>query len=209
VTEQRSSSELLDLLDWKRRVFALYAEARAAPSPEGSWERWRESRDELFRSHPSSPLPPSGRGSFAGVPYYPYDRAFRVAAAVEPRPSIGVRIGSSGAEPIAFERFGVARFLLAGSEQELELYWLAAYGGGVFVPFRDETSGSETYGGGRYLLDTVKGADLGMDGDRLVLDFNFAYNPSCSYDPRWVCPLSPPANRLAVSIQAGEMMPRA
>ena len=86
--------------------------------------------------------------------------------------------------------------MLAGSECELELYWLDAYGGGMFVPFADATSGDETYGAGRYLLDTVKGADLGTEDGRLVLDFNLAYNPSCSYDPRWACPLSPPANRL-------------
>ena len=66
------------------------------------------------------------------------------------------------------------------------------------------TSGRSTYGAGRYLLDTVKGADLGIDGPRLVLDFNFAYNPSCAYDPRFVCPLAPPPNRLAVPIEAGE-----
>ena len=77
-----------------------------------------------------------------------------------------------------------------------------------FVPFRDGTSGAETYGGGRYVLDTVKGSDLGLEAGRLVLDFNFAYNPSCSYDPRWVCPLSPPANRLSLTIRAGERMPR-
>jgi uncharacterized protein (DUF1684 family) len=72
------------------------------------------------------------------------------------------------------------------------------------VPLRDATAGTTTYGAGRYLLDTVKGADLGMEGDRLVLDFNFAYNPSCAYDPRWVCPLAPPPNRLDVAIEAGE-----
>jgi hypothetical protein len=198
----------LELLDWKRRVFALYAEVRADPAPAAAWERWRTARDDLFRTHPSSPLDSNRRGSFGGVPYFAYDPALRVAAAVEPLPSEAVRIGSSGEAPIAFERFAVARFSVAGSEQALELYSLTAYGGGLFVPFRDETSGHETYGGGRYLLDTVKGADLGMDGERLVLDFNFAYNPSCSYDPRWVCPLSPPANRLPVEIQAGEQMPR-
>ena len=87
---------------------------------------------------------------------------------------------------------------------ELALFWLDAYGGGVFLPFADATRGRETYGGGRYLLDTVKGADLGEEDGRLVLDFNFAYNPSCSYDPRWVCPLSPPENRLPVAVRAGE-----
>ena len=105
---------------------------------------------------------------------------------------------------MAFVRFAVARFALGEAECELELYWLDAYGGGLFVPFADATSGAETYGAGRYLLDTVKGADLGTEDGRLVLDFNLAYNPSCSYDPRWACPLTPPANRLSVTVRAGE-----
>jgi len=208
MTDEGLSATLLELLDWKRRVFALYAEVRAAPDPAPAWENWCAARDELFRVHPSSPLGREERGSFAGVPYFGYDPALRVAATIEPLPSEGVRIGSSGVEPIAFERFAAARFSLAGADCALELYWLTAYDSGVFVPFRDETSGRETYGGGRYLLDTVKGADLGIEGERLVLDFNFAYNPSCSYDPRWVCPLSPPANRLPVAIRAGEQMPQ-
>src|SRR5207302_1076236 len=104
-------------------------------------------------------------------------------------------------------RFGRACFDLDGSPQMLELFWLEGYGGGVFLPFGDTTSGHETYGGGRYLLDTVKGSDLGEDGGRLVLDFNFAYNPSCSYDPRWACPLTPASNRLATAVTAGERMP--
>jgi uncharacterized protein (DUF1684 family) len=103
-----------------------------------------------------------------------------------------------------FTRCGVAIFELDGEALTLELYWLDEYAGGLFVPFRDLSSGDTTYGAGRYLLDTVKGADLGMDGDRLVLDFNFAYNPSCSYDPGWVCPLAPPANRLTILVEAGE-----
>ena len=113
-------------------------------------------------------------------------------------------IGSSGDEPVWFTRFATARF----GAHELELYWLDAYGGGLFLPFRDATGGDETYGAGRYLLDTVKGADLGMDGGRLVLDFNFAYHPSCAYDPRWACPLSPPANRMDVPVRAGERLGR-
>jgi uncharacterized protein (DUF1684 family) len=197
----------LDLLDWKRRVFAVYAEVRAAPDPAGAWEGWRAARDELFRTHAQSPLPPEERTSYPGVPCFPYDPGFRVLASVEQADSTETQIGSSGEETIAFRRFAIGRFELGGEERALELYWLAAYGGGVFVPFRDQTSGVETYGGGRYVLDTVKGADLGTDGERLVLDFNFAYNPSCSYDPRWVCPLSPPANRLPVSVRAGERMP--
>ena len=141
------------------------------------------------------------------MPYFPYDPSYRVLARVEPAPAETTQVGSSGDEPIAFERIARAHFELLGESRVLELYWLVAYGGGLFVPFRDQTSGGETYGGGRYLLDTVKGSDLGMEAGRLVLDFNYAYNPSCSYDPRWVCPLSPPANRLPVRIEAGEQMP--
>jgi uncharacterized protein len=194
----------LELLDWKRRVFALYGEIRGTADPEAAWLRWRAGRDELFRTHPSSPLPEAGRPGFGGAAYFEYDPAYRVLAELEPISAEPVNVVSSGAGPIAFERVGLARFGLDGEQCSLELYWLAAYGGGLFLPFRDATSGDETYGGGRYLLDTVKGADLGAVDDRLVLDLNFAYNPSCSYDPSWICPLSPPANRLPVAVRAGE-----
>ena len=75
------------------------------------------------------------------------------------------------------------------------------------MPFRDATNGDTTYGAGRYVLDTVKGADLGGSDGRLIVDFNYAYHPSCTYDPRWSCPLAPPANRLAGPVEAGERMP--
>jgi uncharacterized protein len=197
--------ERIELLDWKRSAFALYAEVRAADEPERAWRRWRERRDELFRTHPQSPLPPEARSSFAGVPYFDYDPAARVLAAVEPVELVPLELAGSAGSRIRFERFAVARFELGGKAAALELYWLDAYGGGVFLPFADATSGAETYGAGRYLLDTVKGADLGSAPDgRLVLDFNFGYNPSCSYDPRWACPLAPAANRLAGPVRAGE-----
>ena len=133
----------------------------------------------------------------------PYDPELRFLADVEEAEPQSLEIAGSAGSTVRFTRFGVARFALG----ELELYWLDGYGGGVFLPFGDRTSGRETYGAGRYLLDSVKGADLGMKDSRLVLDFNFAYNPSCSYDDRWACPLTPPANRLAVEIRAGERLP--
>jgi hypothetical protein len=193
--------DVVTLLDWKRRVFALYAEARAL-APREAWERWRAGRDELFRTHPQSPSPGYDR-----LRYFDHDPALRVLAEVEPAEPERRQIGTSGEAPTSFTRFGVARFELGGEACALELYWLDAYGGGLFLPFADATSGRETYGAGRYLLDTVKGADLGTDGGRLVLDFNFAYNPSCAYDPRWVCPLAPPPNRLGVAVRAGECAP--
>ena len=193
-------SDTLDLLDWKRRVAALYAEVRDAAEPERAWARWREVRADLFRTHPQSARP-----GYDGLAYFDYDPSWRFLAEVVPAGHERRRIAGSGPEPVACTRFAVARF----GGHELELFWLEAYAGGLFLPFRDATSGAETYGGGRYLLDTVKGADLGAVGPRLVLDFNFAYNPSCAYDPKWACPLSPPANRLAVAVRAGELTPAA
>jgi uncharacterized protein (DUF1684 family) len=198
-TGEDSVNEALELLDWKRRVFALYAEVRAS-EPEAGHRRWRKVRDELFRDHPQSPRP-----GFEGLGYFPYDPAWRLLAEVVPAPPETRLIAGSGPEPVRFTRFATARF----GDQELELFWLEAYGGGLFLPFRDATSPAETYGAGRYLLDTVKGSDLGEEGGKLVLDFNFAYNPSCAYDAKWACPLAPPANRLSVPIRAGELNPAA
>ena len=201
-----SPRDALTLLDWKRQIFALYAQVRDAEEPSVAWETWRASRDELYRSHPQSPIPAADRSDYAG-PYFDYHPTFRVRATVRESEPESFEIPTSGTEPMRFTRIGTAGFALEGSEHSLDIFWLDAYAGGIFVPFRDATSGETTYGAGRYLLDTVKGSDLGNEGDELVFDFNFSYNPSCAYDPRWVCPLAPPANRLDIAIEAGEKAP--
>jgi uncharacterized protein len=191
------SLDQLTLLDWKRRIFALYAEVRAADDPESAWQRWCEVRSELYRLHPQSPR-------IGGEPaYFPYDQQLRFDAPVEEASPTALDIEGSAGSVTRFRRFAVARF----GDHELELYWLEAYGGGVFLPFRDETSGRETYGAGRYLLDTVKGADLGGGDGTLVLDFNFAFNPSCAWSDAWPCPLAPRANWLPLRIAGGELTP--
>ncbi|MGH2752306.1 MAG: DUF1684 domain-containing protein [Actinomycetota bacterium] len=200
----QSIDEVMTLLDWKRRIFDLYSYIREGPEPEWAWRRWREARHELFATHPQSPLPGAARGDFTGLDYYDYDPAFRVLADYSDAAAEHYEIGTSGTEPMSFTRSGIVTFQLQGQIVELELYWLESYGGGLFLPFKDATSGDTTYGAGRYLLDTAKGSDLGTLYDKLVLDFNFAYNPSCSYDPRWVCPLATPANRIELPIEAGE-----
>lgn len=197
-------SEELELLDYKRRVGALYARVRGEADPARAFATWVAGRDGLFARHPQSALPPERRAGFTGLSYFDHDADGRVAADVHPAERRRHELPSSDGETMAFERFAVARFALGGAELELELYWLTAYGGGLFVPFADATAGEETYGAGRYLLDTVKGADLGTEDGRLVLDFNLAYNPSCSYDPRWACPLAPPPNRLEIPVRMGE-----
>ena len=194
----------LTLQDWRRRVFELYAAARAAPDPALGWQRWRTERDALFAHHPATPLPADAREAFDGLPVYAYDPAARVLADAERAAERTITLAGSAGATFGACRFATARFSLGGADLGLDLYWLEGYAGGLFVPFADATSGATTYGAGRYLLDTVKGADLGTRDGRLVLDFNFAYNPSCSYDPRWSCPLAPPGNRLTVAITAGE-----
>lgn len=195
-----------ELMDYRRSVSEMYARARA-PQPEAAdrWMRFREERDRLFARHPQSPLPEEDRAGFRGLSYYDYDPALRFAAPVEHGVNPGeieVQLQEDGL--LRLRRFGRVRIVAGGGEHTLSLFWVSGYGGGVFLPFQDATSGEETYGGGRYLLDTIKHADLGAEGSALILDFNYAYNPSCAYNPRWHCPLSPPENRLPVEIRAGE-----
>jgi uncharacterized protein (DUF1684 family) len=200
----------LELADWRRRVLAMYARVREAGGDPWAAGEFRAARDELFREHPESPLPPEDRAGFAGIPYFAHRPELRVEAALVPDDSgAELIIPTSTGEPTRFSRIGSVHPSLEGREVSLAVYWLEGYGGGLFLPFRDALAGGATYGGGRYLLDTVKGADLGAGagGDRLVLDFNYAYNPSCAYDPRWSCPLAPPENRIDVAVEAGERMP--
>ncbi len=167
---------------------------------------WRSRRDELFATHPQSPIPAASRGSFSGLPVFEYDPALRFEAEVEETEPALVRIAHSGAGVTAAHAFGTVELDAPGMTGSLTLFWLDDYGGGVFLPFRDQTGGAETYGGGRYLLDGAKGADLGSSRRSLVLDFNFAYHPSCVHDPRWSCPLAPPQNHLSFPILGGERL---
>ena len=201
----------LDLADYRRRVSENYALARTRGAGTEVWDAWRETRDLLLGSHPQSPLPETDRTGTWSTPFFPYDPAWRVTGSLQPT-SGGAHIDiphSSDGLSTRFSEVGTVSFSQAGRSHALTLFWLDAYGGGLFLPFRDATAGSATYGGGRYLLDTVKGADLGStpSGD-LILDFNYAYHPSCAWDGAWSCPLSPAGNHLDVPVEAGEQLPR-
>ncbi len=193
----------LSLLGWRRRVDALYAAVRASHDPQAGHDLWRAGRDDLLATHPDSPLPPDARERFRGLRVAPYDPSLRwelsIDTDVEPG-RLNIATGTDGVVP--FDRIGV---LHLPAMADLDVWWVATYGGGVFVPFRDSTAGAQTYGGGRYLIDTVKGADLGGTESTLVIDLNFAYNPSCAYDVSWACPLPPAGNVLPVAVHAGEL----
>ena len=199
----------LTLLGWRREVAGLYAAARTATDPERGWRTWRDGRDELFAGHPDSPLEESARAAFRGLPYSGYDPALRFEAVLEPAGPRRLEVPTADDGTVLLDRIGTVALDGRDGDQvgRLDVWWLAGYGGGVFLPLRDGTAGSTTYGGGRYLLDTVKGADLGGDGTRLVVDLNFAYHPSCTYDPRWSCPLAPEGNRVPTPVPAGEQLP--
>ena len=205
--------EFLELAGYRRAVANLYRRARAeAPGdPEGAWLRWRTGRDELLASHPQSPVPAPARASFAGMAFHPYDHRWRVEVEVSTRTTAsGTEVPHSGRVASEWDPVGEVAVDWPTGSGTLQVLWLTTYGGGLFVPFRDSTNGGTTYGGGRYLLDTVKGADLGTapgGGDRLVLDANYAYHPSCAHDARWSCPLAPPENRLGFPVTAGELLP--
>jgi uncharacterized protein (DUF1684 family) len=194
----------LTLLDWRRRTAGLFAAARAAADPEAGWRTWRDGRDELFATHPDSPLDEAAQAAFRGLPFAAYDPALRFEPALEPATPQRLELPTAADGVVPLDRMGTVPL---GELGAVDVWWLGGYGGGVFLPLRDGTAGTTTYGGGRYLLDTVKGADLGGDGERLVVDLNFAYHPSCTYDPHWSCPLAPEGNRVTASVQAGEQLP--
>jgi uncharacterized protein (DUF1684 family) len=200
----------LDVADWRRRVFGLYAGVRqlATTDPAAAHAVWIAARDDLFAAHPASPLLPEDRAGFTGLPVAPYDPDWRFELDLIPATSevrMEVPTGTDGVVP--FELLGMVRVPFAGT---LDVWRLASYAGGIFIPVKDALAGRPggTYGGGRYLIDTVKGADLGSsasDGTgSLILDFNFAYNPSCAYDPAWACPLAQAGNILPVEVPVGE-----
>ena len=196
------------LADWRRQINDLYAEVRAKENPADAWAIWRQRRDSLFAHHPMSPLSTSQRDGFQALSLFDYNPALRFEVDLHTHGGdiLDYDLGTDGgmrAKPAA-ATVGLAD-LLGG---ELTVYWITGYGGGLFIPFKDETSGRETYGGGRYLVDAIKGADLGLSQQgRLILDFNFAYNPSCAFNDSFVCPLPPRENTFPHPVRAGERSP--
>ncbi len=157
--------ERLELADWRRQISELYATIRAGEDPVAAWALWKQTRDRLYRSHSQSPIPAAERGDATAPEYYAYDPALRTTADIEAADGATFELPDSAAGHVVAERAGTARFLLQGEHLSLSVFWLLDYAGGFFVSFRDATCGTETYGAGRYVLDTAKGADLG-DGRR-------------------------------------------
>ena len=221
-----SASDLAWLADWRRQISTLYAEVRgmAANDPAIALAHWRAVRERLYREHPQSPVPPEARATFRAR-HFDHDPALRSEVVLQPATPTGpgardvpgaltgpdalaLELPESGGERLALSRIGRIQIPLPSGQRSLSVFWMAGYAGGLFIPFRDATNGTETYGAGRYVIDSAKSADLGGDPARgtLIIDFNFAFQPSCAFDPRFACPLAPPENRLDVPIRAGERL---
>lgn len=162
-------------------------------------EEFRRQKNEFFRRDPRSPLTPQQRQRFRGLRYYPENPALRFRLPLDTnveREAIEMETTTGGTQ--TFVRAGKVVFQVEGQEATLYLY-ASGDARELFLPFRDLTSGKETYAAGRYL-------DLELEEDGTVLvDFNYAYNPYCAYNDRWTCPLPPLENWLRVPIRAGEL----
>ncbi len=201
-----TTTQALQLLDWRERTHELYRTVRGHGEPAVAHALWRRGRDELFADHPASPLLPEHRAGFAGLPVAEHDPRYRFEVALDAAPPQPWEVTTGTDGTVVFERAGSVRLDLPEGQVLLDVWRLTSYGGGLFLPLRDGTCGAGAYGGGRYVLDTVKGADLGHDlgAGTLVVDLNFAYNPSCAYDPAWACPLAPAGGTTEVRVPVGE-----
>lgn len=198
----------MTLLAWRRTVAELYGRVRelAIADAPAAHEQWRTGRDRLFRTSPDSPLPADDPLRVTGLPVWPYDPRLRGSSPLFPTSEADLGLDGGADGEVAMTRIGAVELPLP-DRPRVDVWRLRQYAGGLFLPLRDASAGRESYGGGRYLLDTAKGADLGSDPDgRLVIDLNFLYHPSCRYDPAWVCPLAPAGNRVSASVPGGERM---
>jgi uncharacterized protein (DUF1684 family) len=185
------------LLEWRRTVADLYATVRSLDPAEGH-AAWSAGRSALMRTSPDSPLQASDPRRVSGVPVSSYRPEWRAVVPLEAARAEHRELEGG----VGMDRIGVLRTPWG----PLDAWWLDGYSGGLFVPVKDASAGRTSYGGGRYLLDTAKGADLGSGEDGVVVDLNFLYHPSCAYDPAWACPLAPAGNVLEVEVPVGERL---
>jgi uncharacterized protein len=159
--------------------------------------QFRAEKDAFFQNNPHAPLTPEQRQAFRGLSYYPWNPALRLERILDR--DVGrevVVMDTSTGDPQEYMPAGKIHFKVNGVQSELTIY--TAPNGSLFLPMRDATSGNDTYGAGRYLEPEM------LDGGRVLVDFNYLYNPYCAYNENWSCPLPPRENWLSVPIEAGE-----
>lgn len=183
-------------------IFGAFAGSAAAQIEESNLLRFRENRDKLFRDPVFSPLPRNEIAGFGGLKYYEFSAEFIVRAILERAEGEQVFMMPASTGPARrYLKYGVARFRLNGADRKLTIFRSessAKRNGSLFLPFRDETSGRETYGAGRYI-------DIAApSGNEITIDFNYAYSPSCAFSDEFACALPPRDNFLGTPVRAGE-----
>jgi hypothetical protein len=163
----------------------------------------RQEKDTFFAGHFQSPIPFEERSKFAGLDYYPpnADYCFQLELHEHSEKNT-LEIEDTSGNVRDFIRWGEFRFKLGAQQHRLQAYKSDRLEQRLFVPFRDATSGKQTYGAGRY-LDLLPDEHVTREG-KWIVDFNKAYNPWCAYSKDYVCPFVPPENWLEVEICAGE-----
>ena len=162
---------------------------------------FRSNRDQFFREDSRSPLKELDRKKFKGLVYYPIDLKYAMVGVIgrypaEPKP-IYVNVPTNKGREKKYVKYGKFQFKWEGKEYALQI--CRPLGGGeFFLPFRDKTSGKETYSEGRYLYIEP------MPGGKVLIDFNRAYNPFCEYSEKYLCPFATQENWLDIPIHAGE-----
>jgi hypothetical protein len=165
--------------------------------------KWREDRDAFFKNHQRSPLLPRDKKTFKGLKYYPFDPKYVFSGQIERfvfninNPKYYATFLTNKGTNKRYLRYGKFLFRLDGKEYTFEIY-KSILSDMLFIPFKDETNGKETYEGGRYIDAEI------LPDYKMVLDFNMAYNPSCAYNEKFICVLPPRENMLSVEIQGGE-----
>jgi len=164
----------------------------------------RAEKDRFFDEHQQSPIPPEERDDFDGLDYFDPAPDYRVEATVSTvDPPETVEMETSDGRTVRYLRVVTFTFELDGEDYELAGYRQEHDdSGGFFVPFRDKTTGQQSYKGGRYMELEPEGEVA--DGDEVVLDFNLAYNPFCAFSETFSCPLPPEENWLETTVPAGE-----
>jgi uncharacterized protein (DUF1684 family) len=193
------------MADWRLQMQSLYAVLRGFDDPYEAWGLWKARYNELLATHPSSPMKTADKLTFRGIKMFEYDPAKRFEVDVTDDKGM-MQFQDLGVDGHAhYQQLGKTVGLQDALGQELSVYWMLGYGGGLFVPFRDKSAGFDTFRTGRILIDAVKGADLGLTPDgKMILDFNFAYHPSTMWDVSIDYISVPDGNHLPVAVKAGE-----
>ncbi len=187
--------------------FGQGIDAKFLSDHEKAVAEWRKERDEFLKTHQRSPLTPEDKKRFKHLSYYSFNPKYLFTGKIERfsfninNPNYYATFLTNKGTNKRYIRYGRFHFNLDGKDHTVELY-KSILSDSLFIPFKDQTNGKETYEGGRYLDTEIEA------GYEMILDFNMAYYPACAYNEKFVCALPPKENMFDFPIPAGERNPK-